>query len=39
MNKSKLKTRTYTMKDDRVEWFQEMLIPVELPIKNDNICL
>jgi hypothetical protein len=29
---SKLKTRVYKMKDNRVEWFQEMLIPVTIPI-------
>jgi hypothetical protein len=31
-NNTKLKTKVYTMKDNRVEWFQEMLIPVTLPI-------
>ena len=38
-NKSKLKTRTYTQKDGLVQWYQEMMIPVELPIKDDNLIL
>jgi hypothetical protein len=28
----KLKTKTYTEKDNRVEWHQEMLIPITIPI-------
>ena len=29
----KLKTKVYKMKDDEVVWMQEMLFPIELPIK------
>ena len=36
-NNTKLKTKTYTMKDNRVEWFQEMLIPVTIPIDDDKL--
>ena len=38
-NGNKLKTRVYKQKDNRVEWFQEMLIPLELPIKDDKLIL
>jgi len=34
---TKLKTKTYKQKDNRVEWFQEMLIPVTIPIDNDKL--
>ena len=30
---TKLKTNVYKMKDDEVVWMQEMLFPIELPIK------
>lgn len=35
----KLKTRVVTMKDKRVDWMEEMLIPIEMPIKDDTIKL
>jgi Ca2+-dependent lipid-binding protein len=34
---SKLKTKVYKMKDNRVEWFQEMKIPVTYPILDDKL--
>jgi len=34
---SKLKTKVYKMKDNRVEWFQEMQIPVTYPILDDKL--
>lgn len=39
IGKNKLKTKVYTMKDQLVEWNQEMLIPVEMPIKDDSLIL
>ena len=37
-NKSKLRTETVTMKDNLIEWKQEMMIPLELPASNDEIA-
>ena len=31
-NGQKLKTKTYTQKNNTVEWHQEMLIPITIPI-------
>ena len=36
-NKNRLRTKTVTMKDNLVEWKEEMLIPIELPASNDEI--
>ena len=36
-NGSKIRTRTVTMKDNLVQWDQEMLIPLELPASRDII--
>lgn len=35
----KLKTKVITMKDDKVDWMEEMLIPVEQPIRDDKIVV
>jgi hypothetical protein len=37
--KNKLKTKVITMKDKKVDWMQEMLIPIEIPTKEDNIII
>jgi Ca2+-dependent lipid-binding protein len=36
-NGSKIRTKTYTMKDNLVIWNQEILIPLELPASNDTL--
>jgi hypothetical protein len=35
--KRTLKTRVVTQKDGRVVWNQELLLPVELPLKQDRL--
>ncbi len=37
--KNKLKTKVVTMVDKRVDWMEEMLIPVEIPTKDDIISM
>lgn len=34
---SKLKTKVVTMKDDKLDWDEEFLMPLELPASNDII--
>mmetsp|Transcript_20973 Transcript_20973/g.32505 ORF Transcript_20973/g.32505 Transcript_20973/m.32505 type:complete len:203 (+) Transcript_20973:581-1189(+) len=33
----KLKTKVITMEDKRVDWMQEMLVPIQIPIRDDKI--
>jgi hypothetical protein len=36
---NKLKTKVVQMKDQRVDWMEEMLIPIEIPTKDDTIII
>lgn len=35
----KLKTKVIKQKDNLVEWYQEMLLPIEIPLKIEKITL
>ena len=37
--KFKLKTKVIKMEGGKVDWMQEMLVPVEIPIKDDKLTL
>ena len=34
---NKLKTKVVTMQEKKVDWMEQMLIPVEIPTRNDTI--
>lgn len=36
-NGTAVRTKVYTMKDRKVKWNQEVLIPVELPLRDETI--
>jgi len=35
----KLKTKVIKQRDNLVEWYQEILLPIEIPLKFENITL
>lgn len=36
-NNTTIRTKVYTMKDRRVFWHQEVMIPVEIPLREEKI--
>jgi hypothetical protein len=36
---NKLKTKVVTMQEKKVDWMEQMMIPVEIPTRNDTISI